>query len=434
MRRRLSTETVDAQALRDTALVGALIIAGLLSARGLYQIDVHYYHRYGELLIHHGGLPVEYPALSALVFALPLALAIGYHTAFALEMVVVLVALALVGRHLVPERGWLGRFVVYVALGTGSVIFARYDLAPALASFVAVVCARRGRFGTAWVAAAIGAALKVFPVLLLPGFFIAEWRISGRPPWRRAALLAAVGGVLVGIQSALAPGTVLTPLSWEIHRGFEYSSLPGTLSLVLGAGHAHFGVAFRNVEVFGPAHAAIGVAVLVAELVAVALVWRAGWRERLGVAEVSVLVLSVAVLGGRSLAPQYLIWLAPLWALWPRHNALVLTAVLTTLTYPEAFLATSLLAHSTSVLPAAIFGALRNVAFVTGTLSFARQRLNERAPAVVASDKGPAATIWSARVVRPSGRITREASSAAELRPAPRGLSLGGGTSVLDGR
>ena len=434
MRRRLSAETLDTRTLRDTALVGALIVVGLLGARGLDQTDVDLYRRYGELLIHHKGLPTEYPAFSALLFALPLALPIGYHAAFALEMVAVLVTLALIGRRLVPERGWLARFVMYAALGTTWVIFARYDLAPALASFVAVVSARRGRFGTAWAAAAVGAALKVFPVLFLPGFFIAEWRTSGRPPWRRVVLVAAIGGALVGIQSAVAPGTLLTPLSWEIHRGFEYSSLPGTLSLLLGAGHVHFAFAFRTIEVFGPAHAAIGAAVLVAELTAVALVWRAGWRERLGVAEVSVLVLSVVVLGGRSFAPQYLIWLAPLWALWPRHNVLVLTAVLTTLAFPEARVATYLLAHSTSFVPAAICGALRNVAFAVGTLSFARQRLNERAPAVVAPDKGPAATLWHASAVRPSGGIAGEVSSAGAPRPTPGDLSIGGGTSVLDGR
>ena len=52
---------------------------------------------------------------------------------------------------------------------------------------------------------------------------------------------------------------------------------------------------------------------------------------------VSLAVLSVVVLTEKSFAPQYLVWLAPLWAYWPLRRGWLAAALLTTLVFPVLY-------------------------------------------------------------------------------------------------
>lgn len=356
----------------------ALGFAAVGAALVIPQSDVALYHRYALGALHGAGrtLPREYPAAATAVFALPLLAPGSYRLDFALLMAATYALLAFLGSRWYGGS-WLTRASWYLGAAALPELFARYDLVPALLVLVAVHDAQGQRWGRAWVAAIAGAALKIFPILLLPGFLLAEWRQRGRVPWRRVAATAAVIGGGLALQSLLAPGSVLSPLRYEWRRGFEFSSVPGSLSALLDPFHLSWREGFGAIEVHGGASAAIGHGAAGLELVLLLAVWGLSARRRLDVAEVAVAVMSIAVLCDRAFAPQYLIWLAPLWALFPLRRSLLLAALLTGVTYPLAVEVG--LVHFHSLVPATATALLRNAVMVLATALWLRGRL--RAPA-----------------------------------------------------
>ena len=76
---------------------------------------------------------------------------------------------------------------------------------------------------------------------------------------------------------------------------------------------------------------------MVAAGAALLTIWAFARRGQLSVVAVSLAVLSVAVLAEKSFAPQYLVWLAPLWAYWPIRRGWLAAALLTTLVYPVLY-------------------------------------------------------------------------------------------------
>lgn len=341
-----------------------------------FEQDIVVYHIYGLRLLHgssQGHLPVEYPALSALAFAFPLVLPVPYAVGFVLLMWATLAVLFATARRLGADSAWLDRTTLYLGLGTVMIVFARYDLLPALSTLVAVLEARRRRWGPAWLAAIVGGALKLFPFLLLPGFFLAEWRERGRPPWRRGLSAAAVVAAYAGLQHVLAPGSLLSPIRFEWQRGFEYSSVGGSIMALIDPLHLRWVMAFNNHEVFGSGFSTIRTLLSLGAVVAILAIWALAWRHVLDVATVSLAVLSVAVLTDRAFAPQYLVWLAPLWALWPLRRSWVAAAALTTLTYPIGLALTAVDGHSFA--PATFIAVARNVVLVAGTCAWFAERL-----------------------------------------------------------
>jgi len=384
-----STLDPPTEAIRRVALRLAVVTtAALVAATVLPQSDVDIYHRYAQELLHGQAgtrLPVEYPALSAAVFAAPLVLPIGYKLGFALLMAMTFGALVLAGRALHAGPGWLDRLTSYLGLGTVAVLFARYDLLPSLAILVAALQARRHHWSSAWIACLVGAALKLFPLVLLPGFVLAEWREKHRFPWRRLILTGLAIAAFVVLQSALVPGSVWSPLHYELKRGFEFSSLPGSLTALVDPLHLRWVYGFGSWEVVGSGHAAIQMVVGILEGAVLVVLWTLAWRGRLLVDELSLAVLSTIILGDRALAPQYLVWVIPLWALWPIRRAWLAAAALTTLTFPFAFSIGS--RFEGSLFPATLVGMGRNIVLLAGTLAWVHERLKSRIAVDIATDQ-----------------------------------------------
>ena len=327
--------------LRDASpRVLFLVGAAALFAAWPFGADVGLYERYARLalaspLLH--SFPVEYPAASLSAFVAPLTLPVPYRAGFALVMAMAVMALVVSSDGRPEHPGWPSRTCGYLLLGAVAVLFERYDALPALAAFIAVEGARRQRWGRAWAWAVAGGLLKLFPFLLLPGFVLAERSRTGKWPARRAgAALAAVAGA-GATQQVLARGSELSPISYELHRGFELSSLPGSLSLLVDPLGLHWSSGFGSVEVLGTDQAAIAAVVAAAGLAGLAGVWGLAWRGRLSVEATSLAVLSVAILSDKAFAPQYLIWVAPLWAYWPVRKGWVVAAALTALVYPVLY-------------------------------------------------------------------------------------------------
>lgn len=344
--------------------------------------DVQLYEHYGEALrqgkLTH-GLPQEYPALAGALFVVPLYLGLPYQVAFGMLCLACLVVLlAAACRLLWESERSLWFFLASLCLGATWAVFRRYDVFPALAVVVAVGAARSDRWGTAWAATIGGTLLKIFPAFLLPGFFLIEWRRTGSPPWRRAAASAAVVLAAGAGQQAVASGTVLNPLLYELHRGFEFSSVPGSLAVLLDAGRVTWQYTYRSWQVVGGPVGVVATILLVGGLLGLAWIWRLSWRGRLEVVEVSLAALSVVVLIGKAFPPQYILWLAPLWAAtaWDSTRAArvtwMLTCALTTASYPLAF---ALARGSGDLAVPSLLAAARNLALLAATAAWLAGRL-----------------------------------------------------------
>ena len=323
-----------------------LVVAGLLFAAGSRRLtaflsgDVSLYEHYARAAVSSPlfrELPREYPAIAIGIFLVPLALPVPYALGFALLAAVAGVALVLSSDGLQEYPGWSKRTCYYLIIGTVAVVFARYDVFPALTAVLAVEGARKDKWGRAWAWAVLGGLLKLFPFLLLPGFLVIERRQTGRWPIRRMGAAFASVAIVMVAQNTAAPKSLLSPLKFQLNRGFELSSVQGSLTFLSDPLHVQWIKGFGSIELVGSNHLAISVAASALMLTALATVWALGYRGQLSVVAVSLAVLSIAVFSEKSFAPQYLVWLAPFWAYWPLRRGWVAAALLTTLVYPVLY-------------------------------------------------------------------------------------------------
>ena len=89
----------------------------------------------------------------------------------------------------------------------------------------------------------------------------------------------------------------------------------------------------------------------------------------------------MSVLGDKAFSPQYLIWLAPLWAYWPLRRGWLAAAALSTLVYPLLFIEGGLLGHSYYFAAGAAL--VRNVILILATARWAREQLQARQASTV---------------------------------------------------
>ena len=338
------------------------------------ESDVVFYHAYANALMHgplQHGLPSEYPALAGVLFVVPALLHLPYAPGLALLMAAAFAAIVWAGRQFGPD--WTRRMVIYSALSSVGIVFARYDLVPVLAMVLSLASARRERWVQAWAWACLGGLLKLFPFLLLPGYAIAERRRTGSWPLRRCiALVVGLAGV-GAIQALIAPGTLLNPARFEASRGLEYSSLSGSLSLLLSPTHLSFHYRSGNLQVYGTGRTAVQLAVAAMAVAGLASAWVMAYRGRFSLEATSLAVLSIAVLANKSFAPQYLLWVAPLWALWPLRPAWAAAAGLSSAVYPLSFLVAQRFHLGFPSYPATVLAAVRNLALIIGTVSWLSQ-------------------------------------------------------------
>lgn len=364
----------------------ALMTLAWAAASLIPHQDVDLYAHYATVALHaplFHLLPREYPGASIGLFILPKVLPIPYVISFSIFAEVAVFALLVSSDGLPGRPGWSRRVVVYLALATPAVLVARYDIAPALAAFLAVERARSDRFAKAWAWAVVGALLKLFPALLLPGFLIVERRKTGKWPLRRVAAAGVVFAATAVAQVVRAPGSLLSPFRYELRRGFEVESVASVLSLAARPFHTYWVGGYGGVETVGGAHALIGAAVTAATVVAVLAVIALCWRGRLTLEATSLAVLTAAVLGEKALSPQYLIWIVPLWSYYEIRRGWVVAAGLTTVVYPLLWFEASDLGPSFLV-PTAVAG-LRDGVLVVATALWLRAELAaSRRPSVTA--------------------------------------------------
>lgn len=399
MQRRIS-EWQDTHGGGRTVLIGwvlsrALILVIFAVFEQFVVGDVLYYHRKIAAMFDVGLAKTlnEYPTPVAWILTIPYALGLGTRTGYAVAFVAVMMALDAVftfgvfrangRRHDRAINFWL-LFVVLI----GPLCYLRFDMLPAVLAGSAVLLAR-SRPAITGALTGLGAAVKLWPALLLPAFLAHR---SGRRP-----LVAGFVGVGVGLAvvSLIFGGwsRLISPLTWQSGRGLQIESVWATpLMVARAADPSRWSVdisPFQAFEVFGPG---VGIWLglsnfaTVLGLVAIVALYVRAFRgpdpSAVGVGLVVLAIVAIMIVTNKTLSPQYLLWLGgPMAALLVLKKAaatepeqrlirrlsvqLLVLALLTQLVYPALY--DGLLGRQSQgmlVLATAVT-ALRNLALVT---------------------------------------------------------------------
>jgi len=283
-------------------------------------------------LVPYRDFNVEYPPASLPMFAIPVYLRVlfGHYNTWYFWFRLELLALALL---LLLAIAWAldglraSRRHAYAALCIagvtpallGPIALFHYDYWPALlaTAAVAALVARRGVLACAL--AALGAAAKVYPIVLVPLALFELWR-AGR--WR--ALLGGLGAAAAVLLVVVGPFAVIAPhgLGWAIHRESSRPlDLESTGASILAAVHELFGFHLHVVA----AAASHGLAgswpdalstasgfLTVAALLGVYCLYLRGPRTSNDLVTASATAVTAYIVFGRVLSPQYVLWLVPL--------------------------------------------------------------------------------------------------------------------------
>lgn len=287
---------------------GWLVLIGVVSLpvypKGPWAfLDLDVYARWRPVLAG-GAVPVDdmwqYPPLAGAFFLLA---GIGSEPKLILIAAILAADLALLvilGRADRRAAWWW----VLLGLVIGPVLVSRFDVVPSVFAVLAVTAAGRPAAVGIW--AAVGTALKIWPVLVLP---IVPRRSAGR---------AAVGFVTTTILLA-AMAALIFDRPWEFlngqgARGLQIESVAAVPFVVAGALGASVGFPYRfgsvEVDATGAGPAAIAVTVFAVLLFGfVAVAW---WRDRFvtrAAADVAFTLVLFSVVVSRVFSPQYSIWL-----------------------------------------------------------------------------------------------------------------------------
>jgi len=333
-------------------VIAATVVTGLLSVNVWDSAggDIGGYALYADAFWHSTpqfyALPQEYPPLALLPFSLTLpgapiaSFVVGFGLLF-------LVGYLCCRRFAVPAVA--GRYALYLLLGAQGTLLDRYDLVPALLVVAALWCAERKRFAWAYAALALGGALKLYPLVLLPVVMIAHYhslRGAGNKPIFAAAR-PAVGGAASALLAAalvflpaIASRQPQTWLAYAMNRPVQVESIPGTLvwlGTLLGAA-AKVDNAFGSQGWFGGLSRAVAGPTLVLGIMGFFWLWWRQARGELSLARAAVVSLCLLLISGKVLSAQYLIWLLPVAAIAGGFGPWwIAIAVLTSVEYPLLF-------------------------------------------------------------------------------------------------
>lgn len=296
----------------------ALLVGAEQDVRG----DVFYYWR--ELhALPHGGLAAtltEYPTPVAWALSLPYATAFGFRQGYLVVFVVLMMALDAAFTY------WLWRsgrqhdlsvdfWVVFVFL-LGPLAYLRFDMLPTVLVGGSLLVARRRR----WLAGAllgVGAAVKLWPALLLPAFLA---RRGSRHAIGLSFCLTAGGLAIVSLLVS-GWGRLVSPLEWQSHRGLQIESIWASPLMIARALHPGSWQVHRSrynaFEIFGagvsPSLALAtlaGVVGLAAVVVLLVRAFRDPNPSASGLAMVVLATVAIVIVTNKTLSPQYLLWLA----------------------------------------------------------------------------------------------------------------------------
>ena len=309
--------------------------------------DTPQYREKGDAVLD-GEIPyrdfyVEYPPAALPAFVAP---AVGddegYAARFKWLMValgiatIVLVAAALTGleardRHFVAALG----FVALSPLALGPVVLVNYDLWPAALTVgaLAALLHRRWRLGNAVLGLAVAA--KLYPLFLLPLFFLHVRRRAGqRAAVVGTAAFATAIAVVVLPFLVLGPGGLRASAESLTRRPLQVESLGASLLLAahqLGLYEPSVNSDYNSQNLGGglpDALAALSSLALGAVAVAVYVLFARRAASRAALVAASAAAVTASVVLGKVGSPQHLVWLVPLVPLIAARGGLVASGLL----------------------------------------------------------------------------------------------------------
>ena len=293
--------------------------------------DVYYYWQRVSPLGRFGstGTLEEYPIPVVWILELPGQLSHSsgtYLIAFSAMMIALDIGMLVTLWHAGGRRYNAGTDLWLVfTFALGAIIYLRIDLIPAVLVGFAVLAIRRHP-GLAGAAIGLGAAVKLWPALLLPALLPQRPTREGVSARRRMAAWTIAGFVLAGIGLAilsLAIGgeqRLLSPLWWQSDRGLQIESVwasplmilrwlqPGTLDVHMSPYNAD--------ELFGPGVSAMLTISTAATLLGLAIIaalvgraFRHPQPDRFRLSLLALAVVMVVIVSNKTLSPQYMIWM-----------------------------------------------------------------------------------------------------------------------------
>jgi Glycosyltransferase family 87 len=373
----------------------SLLLASVKAERNIFG-DIAYYHRKLHAFFDVGLQQTmnEYPTPVVWILLLPYGVGGGSRTGLGIALIGFMLLLDAAftyalyrsagRRHDSAVDFWL-LFVFLV----GPLTFVRFDLLPAVLAGGALLAARR----RPWVTGALtglGAAVKLWPALLIPSF------LAHRPDRRSAGIAFVAVGFGLAAVSLLAGGwsRLVSPLTWQSVRGLQIESIWAVPLIVARAirpsGWAVYLSDYHAYEIFGPQVnfwlRVSSLATLAGLVVLAGLFIRAFRTVEPTPAAVGFVILTtvaVMVVTNKTLSPQYLLWLGgPAAALLLlRHRAsagerrairttgyaLLLLALLTHLVYPLLYFGLLGLQGQLMLVVATLVTVLRNLGLLAFT-------------------------------------------------------------------
>jgi uncharacterized membrane protein len=304
--------------------------------------DVRHYRHIAEQILD-GRVPyhqffVEYPPGALPIFLLPTAFAhsvgdygIAFRVSAAVVTVIAVAAVVWTLSSMSAQRGRMVAAAAFVGVSPallGAVYFGRYDIWAAAITSLALLALLRGRYSTTAVILGLGAATKVYPVLLIPLLLmIVARRVRLRAAVRTAVIAASVFVVCLVPFAVRGFSGVGYSFKIQLTRVLEIESLGAAVLLAahqLGAYHPtiYSGLSFQLTGHLPDAVGILQTLLLVAGLLTAYWAFWLSAQTPDDVALAAAAVLSVTVAFDKVLSPQYLVWLVPVVALlWGRVGA-----------------------------------------------------------------------------------------------------------------
>ena len=318
--------------------------------------DVELYEFWAEGIVDGGSpytdVPVQYPpGLLPFILAPETTGDLSSYRTSLIGLMLLIDALGLIGLVLIATRhgSSLGPWTWVVALPLiGPLVYLRLDLVPAVATIWAVERASRGAWAGAGVWLGLGAAAKLYPLLLLPISFVCS------PQRRRFVVGAIVVPALALLPFVLSPrGLIRNVLEYHAGRDVHIESTWGLLLLVASKLGLDVSMRFsaESFNVVGPASSSVQIAALVSAVLAVGMTaWFAARAlprgDVEGLADLMFATLAMSIAVSTVFSPQFILWmLAPGAAALSSSNTsirmpvllLVPIAALTQWLYPFAY-------------------------------------------------------------------------------------------------
>jgi hypothetical protein len=304
-------------------VVTRLVMFALMATLESFVVgDVFYYWRKIDAMSEVGlaNTLYEYPTPVVWILWVPHAItggsSVGYLVAF-IAMMLVLDAVftwLLWRAHGRRSDTGVDFWLLFVML-VGPLSYLRFDILPAVLAGGALLAARR----RPWVTGALtglGAAIKLWPALLIPAF------LAHRPARRPAGTAFLVVGVGLALLSLVTGGwsRLVSPLTWQSGRGLQIESIwatPVMAARALRPGGWRIEMSpFQAYEIFGPAVSPLlllsNLATVVGLLVIIGLFvrgFRLGNPSATAVGMVILATVAIMTVTNKTLSPQYLLWM-----------------------------------------------------------------------------------------------------------------------------